>query len=862
MKFIIKNIISRIKGSTVSFTVEDKKILSLIFDKENQSTVFFNENEYLKSTKTNKVLISSSDQFNGKKAVSAFHSICNNDGSIRWIFPSKSVKPNFLKFYNISSFKSKVFAAIINMAYQFKLVKYISSNTFYLFSEAPTFLETIIKRYEAIDFAIFTGTVGPNRKILLWLQSNKSEYFVKIPTNNRSCDLVKNEVKQCNYIQTLAIQNLKTPQTYFDINNQIAVLKSVASEDCTRENKLTDLHLSVLNRIYESNNKITSIENSTFWQEAMSNFAKIKNTTFASKIKTNLQQLIDSINTKEIATFSLMHGDFTPWNMYVEDDQLCLYDWELSKPTMPLYFDIFHFIMQKNILIERKGYEETKREITKTFEHSQLAFINDNIDWVDYFKGYLIYNTIYNLQLFEEQEHLHEQANWLMNNWNEAIKDIVTISSNKNQKEEFTNKLFSFLNKKEYALLKFSERSLKKIPANSDLDILINSRDLKSILNHIQTSREVQKLNIHNLSFASYLEIFFKNKDFLRIDLIHQFKRKNFEMFDKDQILQSTTLTTENIKVPQTKYDFEYCLLFYFLNKSGIPNKYIDFFSALPEQEKAEIDNYISDKYKLKYDLSSLNQHNTAIENKVLETVVKNNSNLGISKIKNNAKYLIDTIKNTLFQKGLIVTFSGVDGAGKSTIIEIAKNNIQQKYRKKLIVLRHRPSVLPILSSFKYGKKNAEQRAANKLPRQGNNKSKLSSTLRFLYYFADYLFGQIYVYFRYVCRGYIVLYDRYYFDFINDAKRSNINVNKKLVKFLYNFVYKPDLNFFLYADPEIILSRKKELEAKDITMLTENYSNLFDEFEKNYTNSKYVQINNIDLEETMDKVMFEFGKAV
>ncbi len=131
-----------------------------------------------------------------------------------------------------------------------------------------------------------------------------------------------------------------------------------------------------------------------------------------------------------------------------------------------------------------------------------------------------------------------------------------------------------------------------------------------------------------------------------------------------------------------------------------------------------------------------------------------------------------------------------------------------------------------------------------------------------MYYFADYLFGQIYVYFRYVCRGYIVLYDRYYFDFINDSKRSNINVNKKLVKFLYHFVYKPDLNFFLYADPATILSRKKELEAKDITMLTENYSSLFDEFEKNYANSKYVQIKNIDLEETIDKVMVEFGKAV
>ncbi len=701
MKFIVKNIISSIKGNKVPFLNTDKEVLALIFAKENKKSLFFDLNEYEKSNIENKILINSSPILNDRKANAHFYSICNNDGSIRWIFPTQSKQAHFLNFYNIGSLKSKVFASIIQMIYKLKLVKYISSNTFYLYTEKPTFLETLINRYQANDYAIFTGTVGPNRKVLLWLRSEQSDYFVKIPTSNRSCELVKNEVKQSNYIQSFNIPNLNTPKTYFDINNKIAVLKSVASKDSERQNKLTSLHLSVLNKIYESNNKIQSIQNSSFWKESMSNFNKIKHTAFASELKSNLQDLINSVDTKEIATFSTMHGDFTPWNMYVENDQICLYDWELSKSDMPLYLDIFHFVMQTNTLLTRKKYPEIKKEITDIFEKSELAFINSNIDWIDYFKGYLIHNTIYNLQLFEEQEHLHEQAYWLMDTWNEAIQDLKVTSSKKILKEEFTNNLFYFLSTKYYALLKFSERSLKKIPDNSDLDILIDKSDLKTIIKYIQSAPEVQKLNIHNLSFASYLEIFFKDKGFLRIDLIHQFKRKNFEMFDKSEILQNTILTQENIKVPQTKYDFEYCLLFYLLNKSGIPKKYIDFFSTLPEQEKIGIENYIFEKYNLKYDLNNLEQHNSEIENKLFSIIAKTNSNSGINKIKNNINYLFDTLKNTFLQKGLIVTFSGVDGAGKSTIIELAKKNIQKKYRKKLVVLRHRPSVLPILSSFK-----------------------------------------------------------------------------------------------------------------------------------------------------------------
>ena len=861
MKSIIKNIISNFLGHKTVFQKTDKKILSLLFAKGNENSVFFTESEYENSTDSNKILISNSL----KKDIpsTSYHYINNNDGTIRWIFSSKSKKPNFLKFYNINTFRSKLLSSIIKSATNLGLIKYVSSGTFQVYSESFTFLEKFISKYEADDHAIFTGTTGPNRKLLLWLESDKTSYYIKIPTTDRSRKLIKNEVKQANFIQSFKIPNLKTPNAYFDINNQVAILEDIASNNSHRKNKLTELHLSALNKIYESSNHVQSIEDSTFWKESMDKFKSIKKTPFAKELKENLTNLINSINTTEIATFSLMHGDFTLWNMYIDKDKLCLYDWELSEKRMPLYFDIFHFIMQKNILVYQNNYETIKSEISAIFTQNYFSFINKHSDWVDYYKGYLIHNTIYNLQLFEEQKNLHPQAYWLMNTWNEAIKNIEESSNNKtNQKDKFTDNLFNHLKNKDYALLKFSERSLKKIPNTSDLDILINPKDKKAIIEFIATSNEVHKININSLSFASFIEVLFTDEHFLRIDLIHQFKRKSIQMFDSAPILENTSLTDENIKIPAIKYDFEYCLLFYFLNKSGIPQKYIDFFSTLTGKEKDEIKNHILGKYNLEVDFDNLNQHSREIENSILTVLTKDKSNTGLSKIKNKFKYLKDTIKNTFLQKGMIITFSGVDGAGKSTIIESAKKAIQEKYRKKLVVLRHRPSILPILSSFKYGKKNAELRAATKLPRQGINNSTISSTLRFTYYFTDYLFGQIYIYIRYVCRGYIVLYDRYYFDFINDAKRSNIKANKKLVKFLYHFVYKPDLNFFLYADPEIILSRKKELKKTEINTLTKSYSSLFDEYQKNYSNSKYVQIKNINLDETIDKVMYEFGKAV
>ncbi len=189
----------------------------------------------------------------------------------------------------------------------------------------------------------------------------------------------------------------------------------------------------------------------------------------------------------------------------------------------------------------------------------------------------------------------------------------------------------------------------------------------------------------------------------------------------------------------------------------------------------------------------------------------------------------------------------------KSTIIENVKNSLQKKYRKKVVVLRHRPSILPILSSYVHGKEKAEQIATETLPRHGKNKNIISSMLRFSYYLTDYIFGQFVIWFKYTSKGYIVLYDRYYFDFIEDARRSNLSIPKPISRFLYKFVFKPNINIFLYAQPELILSRKQEMTHDDITHLTSGYLSLFQRFEKRFP-QKYVALENVDLSITLNTI--------
>jgi thymidylate kinase len=200
-----------------------------------------------------------------------------------------------------------------------------------------------------------------------------------------------------------------------------------------------------------------------------------------------------------------------------------------------------------------------------------------------------------------------------------------------------------------------------------------------------------------------------------------------------------------------------------------------------------------------------------------------------------------------------IITFSGVDGAGKTTILTKVKELIENKYNKEVVILRHRPSILPILSAIKYGKKEAEKKTQEVLPRTGKNKSKVSSFVRFFYYLLDYVYGQWVVYFKHTSKGKIIIYDRYYFDFINDSRRTNIDLDSGFIKFFYKFVFKPKLNIFLYADPDVILSRKQEMDKKSIVDLTNKYKSLFNEL-SNKHDQYYLPIENIEIDETMTEI--------
>jgi len=767
------------------------------------------------------------------------HYIKNTDGSIRWAWPLEQKEPLFLKFYNQDSRRGKVFSRIIKLIFRYRL-QHLFFNTKCI-SLVRTENSGICKNDK---WTIFTGTIGPNRKGILYKEGAAGNSFSKIAIGKNSENLIKNEINTIQQLENFGISSFNYPNLYESAENVIRI--SDVSEGGNRSAEINHKHINALQELSEKSMAIKILGNTDIWKTTITQLNELKRSSdprIPKGMLRKIEKLMGTIDASKSICTTFSHGDFTSWNIFEDEEKLKIYDWELAKTNMPLGYDIFHFIMQEGILVKRYSWKKIEAEIKKVLTPSVMfrLSIKQEQDHSRYLHLYLIINTVYYLHLYSMQEKWHIQISWLINIWNEALNNILV--SSQSQRSLVITDVFDFLADKSYATLKFPNNPPESLSEYSDIDLCIDRSHAKAFIKHFGNHNMVKEIKYGSKSFMTDVHLFLEDGSILSIDLIWQLKRKALIMMDAKKLISHSYTNEYGVKMAGLIDNIRFIGLFYAMNHAKIPSRYLSYQEIL-NNETSEMDRNLYSYFVGGTDAAALNN--------IVKSQIQNH---GIRLMINQLKYIIDSMRGMVSGNGMVITFSGVDGAGKSTIIENLKYSLDKKLRKKVVVIRHRPSLLPILSAWTKGKQMAEKEAATRLPRQGNNYGFLSSLLRFSYYFCDYFFGQFYVYVKYVMRGYVVLYDRYYFDFMNDSRRSNIHLPGIITRTGYKLLLKPDLNFFLYADAGLILSRKKELDSATINQLTGKYLQLFKMLNEKVIQNKYIAIKNEVLSDTVQNIM-------
>ena len=172
---------------------------------------------------------------------------------------------------------------------------------------------------------------------------------------------------------------------------------------------------------------------------------------------------------------------------------------------------------------------------------------------------------------------------------------------------------------------------------------------------------------------------------------------------------------------------------------------------------------------------------------------------------------------------GFAIGFTGPDGVGKTTVIEMLIERLGGVFRTAHSYMHFRPMLFGNLGEVAHsaGLKREVDRNYND-PHRGKKVGVVNSLVRLVYYSVDYIVGYWLKVKSQIRITRLVVFDRYYTDVICDSRRSRIFLN---YKFLYWFgrVFVPqlDYNVLLTASVETILARKQELTREGIERINE-----------------------------------------
>ncbi len=200
---------------------------------------------------------------------------------------------------------------------------------------------------QAAHVAYFTGTDGPHRKTSLQVMDSNGRIlgYAKFSREAHVRPYISNEAQVLKQIASLHLKTVNVPQVLIlreDEGLTLLVTDSLKSPEHAVRLVPGVEHLAFLKEICAQSQRIGGLKTLDQVARKSAELAPLAGKEWVArlaKVDAILRPIVDDIPV------CLAHGDFTPWNSFLQGGRLYVFDWEYACQTWPVGFDLAHFYL-------------------------------------------------------------------------------------------------------------------------------------------------------------------------------------------------------------------------------------------------------------------------------------------------------------------------------------------------------------------------------------------------------------------------------------------------------------------------------------------------------------------------------------
>lgn len=348
----------------------------------------------------------------------SFYRIENKDGKV-WLMPVRRLR-TAMHLYQPSGRNGKLLKRWFPLLHRLPLLKqklHIETTRCSLAEDLYDKLCKLFNR-DRLEFAVFCGTPCVHQKLTIQLSSGDNILgYCKVSDSKEVAELFSRESNILGKLYKAGVHNVPKIMYVGEWRNGVHLLVQTTRKT-DRSQVIHDwghLHDGFLRDMAVKTKQRLVFEETDYYKilnELSMHLDWLTSDEGRELVRGVLEKVLNK-NKHKMVEYGAYHADFTPWNTFVEQGELFVFDWEYAQMTYPPMLDRYHFFTQ-TAMFEKHWYSD---EIMAYVESAEG-------DWIDKTEYQFYLLDIIARFTLRERGHFSGDVAHSINVWTETLKRL------------------------------------------------------------------------------------------------------------------------------------------------------------------------------------------------------------------------------------------------------------------------------------------------------------------------------------------------------------------------------------------------------------------------------------------------------